>query len=141
MQSTRLISAGCPMSSGWRAKMSAAAPDTCGAAMLVPSRLFRPPPGTGAVIFSPGARPPQTIMLAVPPQPIDAWTIDDLAEIVGETLDLAKVRMVDLSSVAWAGRFIPTLYLTDGDVSTGLDLPIREIVQLADARAKAVVDP
>ena len=35
--------------------MSAAAPETCGAAMLVPSRLFSPPPGTGAVIFSPGA--------------------------------------------------------------------------------------
>jgi hypothetical protein len=43
------------MSSGWRARISAAAPETCGAAMLVPSRLFRPPPGTGAVIFSPGA--------------------------------------------------------------------------------------
>ncbi len=90
---------------------------------------------------APGARPPQTIMLAVPPEPFAAWTLTDLADVIGETLDLAKVRMVDLSSVAWAGRFIPTLYLTDGDVATGLDLPIRELVQLADVRANALADP
>ena len=66
-----------------------------------------------------------------------AWTIDDLAEVIGETLDLAKIRMVDLSSVAWAGRFVPTIHLTDGDVSNGLDLPIRDLVTLADAKFKA----
>ena len=47
--------------------------------------------------------------------------------MIGETLDLAKIRMVDLSAVAWAGRFVPTVYLTDGDVASGLDLPMREL--------------
>ena len=42
--------------------------------------------------------------------------------------------MVDLSTVAWAGRFVPTIYLTDGDVSSGLDLPLREILTNANAR-------
>ena len=37
--------------------------------------------------------------------------------------------MVDLSSVAWAGRFVPAIYLTDGDVASGLDLPMRELVK------------
>jgi hypothetical protein len=89
---------------------------------------------------APGARPPQTILLAVPPEPAVDWTIDSLAGVVGETLDLAKIRMVDLSSVAWAGRFIPTIYLTDGDIASGLDLPMKELVRLADARAKALGD-
>jgi hypothetical protein len=95
---------------------------------------------TTAISFAfdaPGARPPQTILLAVPPVPGAAWTIDSLAQVVGETVDLAKIRMVDLSAVAWAGRFVPTIYLTDGDVASGLDLPIRDLVIAANARLEA----
>lgn len=80
---------------------------------------------------APGARPPQSVLLAVPPVPDQAWTLNGLAQVVGETLDLAKIRMVDLSSVAWAGRFVPTIHLTDGDVSSPIDLPMKDIVQLA----------
>jgi hypothetical protein len=87
---------------------------------------------------APGARPPQTILLAVPPVPGVAWTVDSLAAVIGETLDLAKIRMVDLSAVAWAGRFLPAIYLTDGDVASGLDLPMKDLVTLASARAKLV---
>jgi hypothetical protein len=47
--------------------------------------------------------------------------------------------MVDLSAVAWAGRFVPTIYLTDGDVASGLDLPMKELLRLANARAEAMV--
>ena len=68
---------------------------------------------TTAVSFgfdAPGARPPQSILLAVPAVAGTAWTIEGLANVVGETVDLAKIRMVDLSAVAWAGpiqrRFI-----------------------------------
>lgn len=89
---------------------------------------------TTAVSFgydAPGARPPQSLLLAVPPVVGRAWTIDGLADVVGETIDLAKVRMVDLSSVAWAGRFVPTIYLTDGDIAHGLDLPVRAILREA----------
>jgi hypothetical protein len=90
---------------------------------------------------APGARPPQTILLAVPPVPGSAWTVDTLAGVIGETIDLAKIRTVDLSAVAWAGRFIPTVYLTDGDVAGGLDLPIRDIVKAAHLEAEALVQP
>ena len=95
---------------------------------------------TTAVSFgfdAPGARPPQTILLAVPPVPGVAWTVDGLAAVIGETLDLAKIRMVDLSSVAWAGRFVPAIYLTDGDVASGLDLPMKDLVTLADAQGRS----
>jgi hypothetical protein len=92
---------------------------------------------TTAVSFgfdAPGARPPQSVLLVVPPVTGTPWSIDSLAGVIGETLDLAKIRMVDLSAVAWAGRFVPTLYLTDGDVANGLDLPMKEIVARAQAR-------
>jgi hypothetical protein len=95
---------------------------------------------TTAISFAfdaPGARPPQTILLAVPPVPGAAWTVDSLAQVIGETVDLAKIRVVDLSAVAWAGRFVPTIYLTDGDVASGLDLPIRDLVIAANARLEA----
>lgn len=83
---------------------------------------------------APGARPPQSVLLAVPPVPGQAWTLDGLAEVVLDTLDLAQVRMVDLSSVAWAGRFVPTIHLTDGDVAKGIDFPLRELVVNAATR-------
>jgi hypothetical protein len=89
---------------------------------------------------APGARPPQAILLAVPPIPGADWTVDGLAAVIGETLDLAKIRMVDLSAVAWAGRFVPAIYLTDGDVASGLDLPMKDLVSLASTRAKLAVD-
>jgi hypothetical protein len=116
-----------------------------GIAVLVVDELAEVMPAeetTTALSFgfdAPGARPPQAILLAVPPEPAVDWTIDGLAAVVGETLDLTKIRMVDLSAVAWAGRFVPTIYFTDGDVASGLDLPIKELVQLANARASAMV--
>ncbi len=80
---------------------------------------------------SPGARPPQSILLAVPAVVGTPWTTASLAEVVGEAVDLAKLRMVDLSTVSWAGRFLPATYVTDGDVGAGLDLPFKEMVSEA----------
>jgi hypothetical protein len=117
-----------------------------GMAVLVVDEFVETVPAadtTAALSFgfdAPGARPPQTILLAVPPVPGVAWTVNLLASVVGETLDLAKIRMVDLSAVAWAGRFLPATYLTDGDVASGLDLPMKDLVKLASARAKLVID-
>lgn len=117
---------------------------TAGIAVLVVDEFVESVPSgntTTSVSFgfdAPAARPPQSILIAVPPVPGQGWTMASLAEVVGETLDLAKIRMVDLSSVAWAGRLIPAIYLTEGDVASGLDLPMRELVQLASARAAAV---
>ncbi|HZO33794.1 MAG TPA: hypothetical protein VFB17_01835, partial [Gaiellaceae bacterium] len=114
-----------------------------GIAVLVVDEFIEVVPAeatTTALSFAfdaPGARPPQSILLAVPPVPGAAWTVDSLAGVIGETVDLAKIRMVDLSAVAWAGRFVPTIYLTDGDVASGLDFPLRDLVKAASARAQA----
>ncbi|MGH1488513.1 MAG: hypothetical protein ACRBK7_03830 [Acidimicrobiales bacterium] len=61
---------------------------------------------------APGTRAPQTILLAVPPsQRQTTWTLDQLLDTVGETLDLAKTRAVDPSRVWMMNRALPAIYL------------------------------
>lgn len=59
----------------------------------------------------PNATPPQAIVLAVPPRPGEDWTLDGLLRVAEETLELAKLRMVDLDVLQQAGHFIPATYL------------------------------
>lgn len=59
----------------------------------------------------PNAAPPQAIVLAVPPQVGQDWTLAMLEATVHETLDLAKLRMVDLDALQEAGHFVPATYL------------------------------
>lgn len=77
----------------------------------------------------PGARAPQSILLAVSPDPSQPWSVAVLADVVNETLDLARMRLVDLDHVAWMGRFLPAVYVPDGDLPDVLGLPFRAIVQ------------
>lgn len=61
---------------------------------------------------APGARAPQSILLAVHPDPSLAnWTTDLLLDTVCETADLARLRTIDLDDVDAAGRFLPATYL------------------------------
>ena len=59
----------------------------------------------------PNAAPPQAIVLAVPPRPNEDWTLEKLRDVVLDTLDLAKIRMVDLDALREAGQFVPATYL------------------------------
>lgn len=58
----------------------------------------------------PKARPPQTLLLAVCPDGRAYWDDDLLLGILQETLELAKIRSVDLNSVAEVGQILPALY-------------------------------
>ena len=61
---------------------------------------------------APGSRPPQSLLLAVPPGPSDApWTTESLRQVLDETLDLAKARAVDLDGVRSVGHALPALHL------------------------------
>ncbi|HEX6731781.1 MAG TPA: hypothetical protein VF074_17275, partial [Pyrinomonadaceae bacterium] len=70
----------------------------------------------------PNAAPPQTILLAVPPEIESPWTIGSLQQVLLETLDLARVRAVDPVTLDEVGHYLPALYFaynTRGDtVST-----------------------
>ena len=58
----------------------------------------------------PKARAPQTLLLAVCPDTRPFWDDDLIAGILEETLELAKIRSVDLDSVAEIGQILPALY-------------------------------
>jgi hypothetical protein len=70
----------------------------------------------------PNAAPPQTILLAVPPEIGAPWTVWSLQQVLLETLDLARMRAVDSDALNEVGHYLPALYLacnTAGDtVST-----------------------
>jgi hypothetical protein len=62
----------------------------------------------------PSAQAPQSLLLAVPSQfsetPSD-WSANDLFSTVRDTLDLAKVRLVDLDAFEDVGAVFPALFV------------------------------
>jgi hypothetical protein len=58
----------------------------------------------------PNAAPPQTILLAVPPELEAPWTVWSLQQVLLETLDLARIRGVDPDALDEVGHYLPALY-------------------------------
>jgi hypothetical protein len=68
---------------------------------------------TAAVAFhyeEPKARAPQTLLLAVCPDGREQWDDDLILGTLQETLELAKIRTVDLATVQQVGEILPALY-------------------------------
>ena len=60
---------------------------------------------------APQSRAPQAILLAVAPDERTEWDLDTLEATVLETLELAKLRTIDLTALAPdIGQFLPALY-------------------------------
>ncbi|HKG03119.1 MAG TPA: hypothetical protein VKB03_08045 [Conexibacter sp.] len=57
----------------------------------------------------PDAKAPQAILLAVPPNPKRGWTEDGLALVVRDTLELAKLRAVDLGDLPLLDDVLPAV--------------------------------
>jgi hypothetical protein len=57
---------------------------------------------------TPGARAPQTVLLAIAPDG-NRWTTGAIIDLLTETLDLAKLRSVTLERTTWVGRILPAL--------------------------------
>jgi hypothetical protein len=71
----------------------------------------------------PNSAPPQTILIAVPPEVGMPWTLWSLQQVLLETLDLARIRAVDPDALDEVGQYLPALYFAfnssnDGAVST-----------------------
>ena len=58
----------------------------------------------------PNAAPPQTILVAVPPEIESPWTVWSLQQVLLETLDLARIRAVDPDALDEVGHYLPALY-------------------------------
>ncbi|MCA8880540.1 MAG: hypothetical protein KDA73_11415 [Rhodobacteraceae bacterium] len=73
----------------------------------------------------PDAAPPQAILLAVAPVMGAPWTISSLNRVLIETLDLARLRLVDPEDLGAVRHYLPAAYLAfnaEGDaVSTDLN--------------------
>ncbi len=81
--------------------------------------------GSSAVAFhfeEPSARAPNAVLLAVCPKQQDVWDDAMLQAILSESLQLAKIRTVDLASVGTVGQILPALYfalnLQEATIST-----------------------
>ena len=72
----------------------------------------------------PNAAPPQTILIAVPPDITQPWTPWSLQAVLLETLDLARIRAVDPDALDEVGQFLPAMYFaynTGGDDTVSTD--------------------
>jgi hypothetical protein len=69
--------------------------------------------GVSFTVETPDAYPPQSILLAIAPDQSWGWSLDVLLDVVKETLELAKVRMVDLGDLLRLGRVLPALHTTN----------------------------
>lgn len=58
----------------------------------------------------PNAAPPQTILIAVPPELDVPWTVWSLQQVLLETLDLARIRAVDPDALDEVGHYLPASY-------------------------------
>ncbi|MGH9143587.1 MAG: hypothetical protein ACRD2I_20820 [Vicinamibacterales bacterium] len=96
---------------------------------------------TAAIGFhydAPGARPPQSVLLALPPHlDQDAWTFEDLVDVIHEAFDLAKLRAVRPRDLAGGlGALLPGNYLPHAYTD---DLPSVQVLKmLRDAQARMV---
>ena len=84
----------------------------------------RPTETTGLVFQfdQPDAMAPQSILLAVPPDPDQPWNLWQLQQGLLETLDMARIRAVDPDTLDEVGHYLPATHFainTAGDtVST-----------------------
>ena len=59
----------------------------------------------------PGNDAPQAVLVAVPPDPAQPWSVAALRAVLEETLELAAVRMVDPPALSQFGHLLPALLL------------------------------
>jgi hypothetical protein len=70
--------------------------------------------GLGFHFDAPGARPPQSVLLAVPANPTaDRWTLDDLVDVVEEAMALARLRAVRPQDLHGLGLILPGIFLSN----------------------------
>jgi hypothetical protein len=75
---------------------------------------------------APGSRPPQVILVAVPPaRRPGTWSSDLLLETIIEAADLARLRTLTLKELSVLGGFIPAWYLPDSYTRDVPSVPIK----------------
>jgi hypothetical protein len=122
--------------------LDAAAADSALAGLLVDEWAeFIPDPfQTAAIGFhydAPGARPPQSIILALPPRVNqENWTFDDIVDVLHEARDLATLRAVRPRDLEGGlGLLLPANYLPQNYTD---DLPSVQLLKLRRDAAERI---
>jgi hypothetical protein len=84
----------------------------------------------------PKARAPQSLLLAVCPDERAGWDDDLVRSILEDTLNLAKIRTVDLDSVQQVGQILPALYFALNLKSATISTHFSELEVAASAALK-----
>lgn len=97
---------------------------------------------TAAIAFhydAPGARPPQTILLAVPPRKGMAnWSFDDVLATINETVELAKLRAVCPAQLSGAVNLaLPMNLIQDAQTPAVPGFNIKKVAKTAYLEASA----
>ena len=66
--------------------------------------------GMAFTVEAPDAYAPQSLLLAIAPDPTQGWSLDVLLDTVQETLQLAKIRTIDLGDLPRLGRVLPVIH-------------------------------
>jgi hypothetical protein len=72
---------------------------------------------TTGVVFQydqPNSSPPQVVLLAVPPNPVEqpSWTSASLLQVLRETMDLTRIRTVTPDLLSSFSQYLPALYFS-----------------------------
>jgi hypothetical protein len=85
--------------------------------------------GIAVNINAPDARPPQSILLAVPPdRAAPTWHLADVLATVLETLELARFRVLKPPTDLPSRSFLPAIFVPDGIEGLSLGWRLRETI-------------
>jgi hypothetical protein len=86
---------------------------------------------------APGARPPQTICVAVDAGiTAGGWTTDSLVDTVNELFDLSRLRLLKPSQIRGAGAVLPTMFIPQ---NLSKELPSLDLLGITAVRAGMTV--
>jgi hypothetical protein len=63
---------------------------------------------------APKTRAPQSVLLVPSPDPTRAWEFEDIEETILETLDLAKIRGIEIGDLPGQGHYLPAVFFIQG---------------------------
>jgi hypothetical protein len=63
---------------------------------------------------APKTRAPQSILVVPPLDPTRDWDFEDIEATVLETLDLAKIRGVEIDNLPGQGHYLPAIFFIQG---------------------------
>jgi hypothetical protein len=85
-----------------------------------------------------GARPPQSILLAVPSDPSRAtWALTDLVSSVLETLELTRFRAMDPPADLPSRLLLPAIFVPEGISGLSLGLTLKGVDVLQESAVSA----